>query len=140
MDTLKAKVGSLTQRLDHMVPDNKLTFKENRAAALELKAISETLFELLPDKSLSPFERLERLGRVAEPREPLLEELQPAHVKLKRLKARINELVPGEGSFHEKLVALEMKLEELVGDDLATETTIKKLEKIGDPRGGIEPE
>lgn len=139
-DPLKDKVEAMTQRLDHMVPDPKLSAEENRAAALELKTLSDALYELLPDKSLSPFERLERLGRVVEPREPRMEELQPAAVKLARLQERLNELVPEGVSVLEKLVGLEMALDKQVGIELAGKPAISKLEKLGDPRGKIEPE
>ena len=139
-DHLKEKVEGMTQRLDHMVPDPDMTATENRAAAAELKSLSDALYELLPDKSLSPFERLERLGRVVEPRDPHLEDLQSAATKLQRLKDRINELVPGEGSPHEKLIGLELALDEQAGVELSGQSVISKLEKLGDPRGRIEPE
>jgi hypothetical protein len=139
-DSLKDKVAGLTQRLDHMMPDPKLSKAENLAATRELKALTDALFELLPDKSLSPMERIERLARSVEPREPRLEELKPAATKLAELKARLNEIIPGDGSPHDKLLSLELALDESVGLDKANLPTFKKLELLGDPRGKVEPE
>lgn len=135
---LLEKVESLTQRLDHSVPDPKLSASENAAAAAELRALSGRLYDLLPDKSLSPLERLERFSRVVE-REPRVELLKSAHEKVQELKQRINELVPGDASVHDKLLTLEQQLNERAGMERAHLSAISKLEILGDPRGGIEP-
>ncbi len=138
--TLKDKAEQLTQRLDHMVPDPELTQEQNAAAAHELKMLSDALFELLPDKSLSPMERVERMARVVEAREPKPEHLKSAAEKLAELKLRINELVPGEHSHFDKLLGMQIRLNSLVGLERANLSAIQKLEIIGDPLGKIEPE
>ena len=133
-------VNNLTQRLDHSVPDPEMTNSINRAAANELEMLSAALFELLPDKSLSPLERIERLSRSVENRQPDLNQLKPATKKLQELKDRINLLVEGEGSAHEKVMKMLNKLDDMVSDEQAKLPVIKKLELLGDPRGNIEPE
>ena len=62
--------SELTQRLDHSVPDPNLTPAENQKASAHRASLSAKLFRLLPDESLSPFERLERLSRAADNRNP----------------------------------------------------------------------
>ena len=136
---LANKIDTLTQRLDHMVPDGSVTAEVNAAAARELELLSAALFELLPDKSLSPLERVERLARVVEPREPQLESLQPATQKLKALKKRIDDLVPGESAASDKILDLVNKLDGSVAPDQSNFATIAKLELLGDPRGKVEP-
>jgi hypothetical protein len=135
---LATRMAGLTQRLDHTVPDPKMSAAENAAAAAELRSLSAHLFELLPDKSLSPLERIERFSRAVD-REPDLDQLKSANEKLAELKGRIDALVPGEMSAHDKLLVLENALNEKAGIHRAAIPTVEKLEVFGDPRGKIEP-
>lgn len=134
------KVEELTQRLDHMVPDTRLSAEENARFKNELERLSDLLFELLPDKSLSPMERLERLARAVEPREPRLDHLRPASKKVAELKDRLEELVPGDHAPEEKIARMVALLDELVSSDKKGASVIEKLEQLGDPRGKVEPE
>jgi len=140
MNKITKRAQTLTQRLDHMVPDPQMPTAVNQKAAAELAAISEKLFELLPDPSLSPLERLERLGRVVEQREPDMGQLLPAHEKVTALRERLDQMLPGDGASIEKIE----KLVEILGDvapkDLKGASPIRMLEALGDPRGQIEPE
>lgn len=137
---ISEKVGSLTQRLDHMVPDPKISDAANRAAARELKMLTDALYGMLPDRSLSPAERIERLARAVDDRTPKPEHLRPAHIKLEELRARIDELVPGEGSAFEKILSLEANVDEKVGAERGNMALIRKLELLGDAAGRVEPE
>lgn len=139
-DAPDERLGKLTQRLDHMVPDPKLTFHENRAATAQLASLSAKLQDVLPDESLSPFERLERLARAVEDREPRHEHLEPAATKVAALKERLDELVPGSATPEQKVDALVAKLDDLVAEDQRDLPPGGKLETLGDPRGRIEPE
>jgi len=126
-------VSRLTQRLDHMVPDNNIHASVNAQAAENLGALSAVLADALPDPSLSPDERLERLARVKQDRVPRTEYLLPAIEKLDRLERRLAELVPGEGlSAMDRLQTLIRTLE---GDG----SVVERLEKMGDPRAGVAP-
>ena len=121
------------QRLDHLVPSIFLTPEENEKAAAKLSFLSEKLYDLLPDQSLSPDERLERLARVASHTRPQLENLESAADKLKRLQLRLNELVPGdELTLEQKINHLVSILNEQVPYDGMS--VISKLEYLGDPR------
>jgi hypothetical protein len=133
------RIGGLTQRLDHMVPDVDLSKEENNKVSAELAALSAKLYGLLPDNSLSPFERLERLARVVEGRKPDLSQLQSASKKLEALRARLNDLVPGDASDDKKIDVMAAKLDELVADEQHDWTTFSKLELLGDPRGRVAP-
>lgn len=137
---LRNKVQGFTQRLDHSVPDPKLSPAENQQASAELASLSAKLHRLLPDESLSPFERLERLGRAVENRKPDLTQLQPAATKVAELKARINELIPGDATPERKLDDIVGKLDEMVSKEQRQFSTISKLELLGDPRGRVAPE
>src|SRR5439155_379035 len=111
------RATELTQRLDHMVPDNRVSAAVNQEATAELASISAKLNTLLPDHSLSPSERLERLARVIEGREPNLAHLQPATVKVALLKDRLDQLVPGRMSPEQKIDTLIQRLNQLVPAD-----------------------
>jgi hypothetical protein len=123
-----------------LVPDPKLSTAENHRVSAELAALSSKLYWLLPDPSLSPFERLERLGRVVEERTPDFEQLQSASVKLRYLRKRIDELVPGDLTPERKIDLLLEKLDTMVGVSEKAFAPIQKLELLGDPRGKISPE
>lgn len=137
---LKKNATKLTQRLDHMVPDPKLTASQNQKAASDLAALSAKLFWHVPDQSLSPLERLERLARAAEDSSPDMAQLQSAATKLEALKSRIDELVPGDMSHEKKIENLIQKLDEKVGTSQLALHTTDKLELLGDPRAKIAPE
>ncbi|WP_036833613.1 hypothetical protein, partial [Pontibacillus litoralis] len=59
----------------------------------ELKSISDRLYELLPDTSLSPDERLERLARVVPTSLLISDNHKTARSKLNKLRYRLDELV-----------------------------------------------
>ncbi len=139
-ETLKKNALSLTQRLDHMVPDPEISPSANQKAAAELAALSGKLFGHVPDQSLSPLERLERLARGIDDRTPNLEQLKPAASKLNELKERIDELVEGDLSYEKKIDIILEKLDEKVGNNQKAFHTTDKLELLGDPRGNIAPE
>jgi hypothetical protein len=137
---LKKKALRLTQRLDHSVPDPQESASVNQKASAELASLSAKLFWHIPDKSLSTFERLERLGRATNESAPDLAQLQPATKKLAKLKARIDQLVPGDASHEKKLDILLAQLDQKVGKSQASFLTTDKLELLGDPRARIAPE
>lgn len=131
------KINRLTQRLDHMVPDPKLTSSENKDVAEKLASISDKLYSLLPDPSLSPDERLERLARVTSDRIPQTENLLSAHSKLNRLVARLDELIPGSATPEEKIDNLVELLNVKSFDNSLS--IASRLEEIGDEIAGIKP-
>ena len=136
MSSLKQKMDQVTKRLDHNVPDPEMSDVENSAAASELAAISEKLANMLPDPSLSPDERLERLARVIKGRNIQQESLQTAARKVEKLKTRINELVPGDSGMENKLD----KLSEMAFTQCGVEgvSCMEALERLGDPEAGID--
>lgn len=134
------RAARLTQRLDHMVPDPELTAAENQRATAELGALASKLNALLPDPSLSPFEKLERLSRVVDRRQPDLTQLQSAATKVEALTNRLNQLVPGDQSPDQKINSLVRKLDSMVPQDAKDNLVMHKLEMLGDPRGRVEPE
>lgn len=137
---LKKNATHLTQRLDHMVPDPEMTASQNQKAASDLAALSAKLFWHVPDQSLSPFERLERLARAADDSSPDMGQLQSAAKKLEALKSRIDQLIPGDMSHEKKIETLIQKLDEKVGASQLALHTTDKLELLGDPRAKIAPE
>lgn len=137
---LKKNTLNLTQRLDHMVPDPDMTTSQNQKAASDLASLSAKLFWHVPDQSLSPFERLERLARAAEDSTPDLTQLQSAATKLEALKSRIDVLVPGNMSHEKKIEVLMEKLDAKVGASQLSLHTTDKLELLGDSRAKIAPE
>lgn len=139
-ENLKNNTLNLTQRLDHMVPDTLMSASENQKAASDLGALSAKLSWHIPDQSLSPLERLERLARAVEDRKPDLAQLQSAAKKLKALNTRIDELVPGDMSYEKKLDTLIQKLDDKVGVSQRALQTTDKLELLGDSRANIAPE
>lgn len=106
----------------------------------ELISISVRLLKLLPDPSLGPNERLERLARVVPSSQLQSAHRRTARSKLYELRRRLEELVPGdELTSVERLEWLIGRLDELVPGD---GTTISKLETIGDYRStdaGVAP-
>lgn len=145
----RERLAQLTERLDHMVPDPSASAAENDLAARELARISQALAALLPDSSLSPDERLERLARVVQDRIPQQENLQSALYKVHKLKRRLDELVPDDNlSPVEKINRLEQLARDCTtqgkqGGSVTTAQETDKFEKIlerlGDPRAGFDP-
>lgn len=140
MEKAQIRAKELTQRLDHSVPDPEISAAANQSAAADLAALSAKLHALLPDNSLSPIERLERLGRVVENRTPKAENLQSAIKKLDDLKARLDELVPGALSPSEKIDLLHRQLNEMVAPEMKDSLAMHKLEVLGDPRARVAPD
>jgi hypothetical protein len=129
---LLQKLNSMTQRLDHFVPKENLPDSMNRQAMLELEQISSKLYFLLPDPSLSPLERIERLSRVLEDTDPNLEHLQSAYDKVKAIEERLNSLIPDKDmSSMDKINFMLEKLHKLVPGEAKI---VQKLEYLGDPR------
>jgi len=101
--------------------------------------VSDLLLNWLPDPSLGPDERLERLARVVPQSLLVSKNRLNARTKLLALRQRLDELVPGDGSSVDKLHELRRRLDVLVpGND----RVIEKLETLGDFRGadtGVSP-
>jgi hypothetical protein len=96
-----------------------------------LLALCERLQALLPDPSLSPSERLERLARVVPTSTLVSADHKTARKKLKELRRRLDELIPGGDDYDAKLEMLVARLHELVPGDYPMKD---KLEAIGDHR------
>lgn len=100
---------------------------------MELMALSRRLYELLPDPTLSPEERLERLGRVAPHSFVKSENAKTARTKLNALRVRLTELVPSQKlNSQQKLEFLVRLTNELVPEEMPR--FFMKLEKLGDDR------
>ena len=124
-----APTGVVTSKLYHHKFDEPF-----EAICDELAALSKKLQELLPDPSLSPDERLERLARVVPDSVLASAHHQTARTKLKRLRGRLAELVPGNSlSSLEKVDFLVRRVHELVPGD--EPRLFKRLEALGDHRG-----
>lgn len=105
----------------------------------ELLRLSTRLAELLPDPSIGPDERLERLARIVPNSVMVSQHRLTARTKLTNLRRRLDELVPGEASHSEKLETLVRELNQLVPGEMRV---IDKLERLGDFRGtdtGVSP-
>ena len=135
----KFRLDQVTKRLDHMVPDIVMSSKFNNLAAKELEEISTLLMKLLPDPSLSPDERLERLARVVQERIPEMENLLSASQKVHKLKRRIDELVPNDDMTHTTKIEYLVKSLESESNKSREMTIAQKLELLGDPRANIDP-
>ena len=140
MPDITVRAALLTQRLDHSIPDPEMPFAFNRKAAEELGAIADKLLQVLPDPSLSPLERIERLSRVIEQRTPNMDQLMPAHKKVAQIKDRLDALIPGDDPPLKKIDRMLEILDEIAPVDLAGASSFAKLESLGDPRGKVEPE
>lgn len=103
-----------------------------KAVCGELTALSKRMLELLPDPSIGPEERLERIARIVPYSLLQSKNMKTARTKLNNLKNRLNELVPDT-----ELTALE-KLEiliERVNKRMPEPGTFfEKLEELGDKR------
>lgn len=142
MNELTYRLNRLTQRLDHMVPDNGISSELNDRAATILRELSERLIALLPDPSLSPDERLERIARAVQDRVPQSEQLLPAIQKVHRLERRLLELVPGDDlDCFARLERLVCSVESVCEEKgiTADQEFVRKLELLGDQRAGFLP-
>ncbi|EJR73599.1 hypothetical protein ORN01_21990 [Bacillus cereus] len=113
--------------------DYKPNFTENyEEVCVHLKGISQKLYDLLPDISLSPDERLERLARVIPKSILISENHKTARTKLNKLRNRLDELVPDENlDYYQKIDYLVGIANNMVPEDIKL---YKKLEKIDDYR------
>ncbi|GIH98190.1 hypothetical protein [Planobispora takensis] len=106
----------------------------------ELVRLSVKLLANLPDPSLGPDERLERIARVVPTSQLQSAHRRSARNKLVQLRRRLDELVPDEGmTSEEKLDLLIARVHELVPGDAPF---IVKLETMGDFRAtdiGLSP-
>ncbi|OUB98420.1 hypothetical protein BK784_16865 [Bacillus thuringiensis serovar medellin] len=127
MVNLKHEVKTFSK--EEYVPDFDESFDE---VSVHLKALSEKLYNLLPDISLSPDERLERLARVI-PKSILVSENHlTARTKLYKLRRRLDQLVPDKNmDYYEKVDYLVGIANDMVPGDMKL---YKKLEAIGDNR------
>jgi hypothetical protein len=137
-NNLQNKLSKLTQTLDHSVPDPDAPSAANKLAAEELARISKKLYDLLPDPSLSPLERLERLRRVVDHVEPDMSQLKSAISKVETLNERLNLFV------NDKEMTAIQKIDQLVEkvNKCFENKTCRfgaKVEMLGDPRAGIAP-
>jgi hypothetical protein len=99
----------------------------------ELMMLGDRLLELLPDPTLGPDERLERLARVVPTSILAAAHHQTARTKLVRLRRRLDELVPDPAmTYRDKLEWLVQRVHELVPGD--EPRLFKKLEALGDHR------
>lgn len=122
--------------------DYRVTFDDEfEVVVQELTDLSVRLLKLLPDPSLSPDERLERLARVVPNSQMITAHRRSARHKLYQLRRRLDELVPEPGlSYQDKLEWLVQRLEGLVPDEGLR--PIERLERIGDYRStdvGVSP-
>ncbi|WP_263018757.1 hypothetical protein [Natronobiforma cellulositropha] len=134
------RMMQVTQRLDHIVPDQMLPDDVNERASRQLEELSGLLIEHVPDPTLSPDERLERIARVNQERVPQREHLLPAVEKLYRLERRLDDLVDNPRlSSVEKLEVLIENVNE-VGERFDDDPDfVEILERMGDERTGLEP-
>ena len=144
----RRRLLQVTQRLDHMVPDVRVSPKANAEASRRLEELCARLSELLPDPSLSPDERLERIARVVQDRVPQSANLLPAIEKVHRLERRLEELVPdqtlGSGERLEHLVSQAERMKpqgfkSQGGGAAKGEEFVRLLERLGDARAGFPP-
>jgi hypothetical protein len=96
-----------------------------------LRELSLRLRDELPDPSIGPEERLERIARVVPDSIRVSSNLLTGYTKLMRLRARLDELVPGPMEDVEKLEILLSRIHELVPGDMRL---IEKLETMHDFR------
>jgi hypothetical protein len=105
----------------------------------ELVRLSVKLLGNLPDPSLGPDERLERIARVVPTSQLQSAHRRSARNKLVALRRRLDELVPGDMTSEEKLDTLIARVHDLVPGDMPF---IAKLETMGDFRAtdiGLSP-
>ncbi|MEV8213185.1 hypothetical protein [Leifsonia sp. NPDC077715] len=113
---------------DDYIPPFEFQYPEVYA---RLRALSTRLLDQLPDPSIGPEERLERIARVVPSSIRVSSNLLTGYTKLVRLRSRLDELVPGEMDELEKLEVLLARVHELVPGDMRL---IEKLETMHDYR------
>lgn len=100
----------------------------------ELLVLSRRMLELLPDPSIGPAERLERIARIVPESMRYSDYTKTARTKLNYLKQRLEELVPEEGETSmDKLEILVDRINKKF-PELSNERLFVKLEKMGDNR------
>jgi hypothetical protein len=110
-----------------------ITEESQESVDSQLFRLSEKLQDLLPDPSLSPLERVERLGRVVPTSIQRSAQHLTARTKLNNIRLRLAELVPIEAmSAEEKIDILVEIIEELV--PIKTDRLFERLELMGDNR------
>jgi len=98
----------------------------------ELTNLSIILFDLLPDKSIGPEERIERLGRLIPSTILESEYHRTARLKLNIIQRKLDYLVPDTSlSYENKIKYLVSLANKLVPENIPF---IEKLEKINDYR------
>jgi hypothetical protein len=120
----------LPARVQDFQPDFDEPFESVRD---ELERLSLRLRDLLPDPSIGPEERIERLSRVVRGSVMTSANHLTARTKLRRIRARLDELVHGTISYDAKISVLLEELDRLVPNGQNT-TTFQKLERLGDAR------
>ncbi len=108
-------------------------FDENfESIKIELEAVSKRLLELLPDPSIGPEERIERIARIVPSSLMNSTYRKTARTKLSYIRNRLNELVPGqELTTLEKINYLVDLIEKKVPN---YNTLFERLELMGDKR------
>lgn len=133
----------VSEPVSQYFPDETYLIQEDQPfqeAVAELMSISIKLIELMPDPSLGPNERLERLSRAIPASQMQSEHRKSARNKLKVLKRRLNELVPElEDNSDAQITFLTDKIHRLIPGDVPF---VNKLERMGDHRSsdiGVSP-
>jgi hypothetical protein len=116
---LSQRLDRLSQRLDTKVSEPGLSLEENQRASAELASIARRLAAVLPDVSASPEERVERLSRYVPGATPDPDLMISDHAKLVRMRARLEELVPGELTPEQRVDQLARYLAEARTEKLA---------------------
>jgi hypothetical protein len=99
----------------------------------ELERLSIKLRDLLPDPSIGPEERLERLSRVVPHSVMIGARHLTARTKLRALRQRLDELLPGPAGACDKIDRLLEMLDQQV-PNARESSTFEKLEALGDAR------
>lgn len=116
--------------LENYTPSYKESFEE---VCEHLLRLCQRLYDLLPDITLSPDERLERLARVVSESVLVSDYHKTARTKLNRLRRRLDELVPDpQLDCDAKLEFLVTQVHALVPGE--EPRLFKKLEQLGDRR------
>lgn len=119
---LKLKNEEYFSNEDYL-PDLSPSFSEVKS---ELESVSEYLFTLLPDYSIGPEERIERLARIIPESILVSENMKTARTKLKNINSRLDELVPANLTSIEKIEYLVS----LVNNHFPEESDMKFIEKL----------
>ncbi|MCY4321629.1 MAG: hypothetical protein OXC37_04430 [Bdellovibrionaceae bacterium] len=129
---LKSKKKYLDKQavLKYTVPDYTVSYKE---VCRNLLKVSKKLQKLLPDPSIGPEERIERLARVVPHSMLISDHHKTARSKLNYITDRLNQLVPDKNkSNEEKIDILVNTLHKMVPGK--EKKIFLKLEKLKDRR------